>query len=103
MSKLKKSVQNIFRTSVIIAISLLLPHGAYNSKCNDKDLLCEDNKSVVCEREIENEEQSETVYITKTGKCYHKKDCACLKKSKIEISKDQAKNNEYVECSKCFG
>lgn len=103
MNKFKKSVQNIFRTSVIVAIALFLPQEIYNSKCNDKDLLCENSKPAVCEHEIENEEQSETVYVTKTGKCYHKKDCICLKKSKIEISKDQAENNEYVECSKCFG
>lgn len=83
-------------------MSLFLPWGVYNSKCNE-DLLCKNDKSLVCDSQIETDKKSETVYITKTGKCYHKQECCCLKKSKIEVSKEQAKKNEYKECSKCFG
>lgn len=51
---------------------------------------------------FEEQKKFGTVYITKNGKCYHKKDCSCLKKSKMAISKDDAEKNNYTICSKCF-
>ncbi len=58
-----------------------------------------DNKD---EKGIEQQKRSETAYVTKSGKCYHKGNCSCLKKSKIAMSKDDAVKNHYYECSKCF-
>ena len=41
-----------------------------------------------------------TVYITKTGKCYHTGECKSLRQSKIKTTlQDAAKN--YAPCSKC--
>lgn len=40
------------------------------------------------------------VYITKTGKKYHKKNCSSLKSTTISISLEDAKKS-YTPCSKC--
>lgn len=51
----------------------------------------------------ENQEKKDevTVYITKTGKKYHKGDCRYLKKSKIKISLKDACKREYTPCKVC--
>lgn len=41
------------------------------------------------------------VYITKTGKKYHKSGCKYLKKSKIKKTLKWAKANGYKPCSVC--
>ncbi len=49
-----------------------------------------------------NSAQSTTiVYITKTGKKYHNKGCASLKKSCIETSLQDAVDKGYTPCKKC--
>lgn len=48
-----------------------------------------------------NQEKSEQLYRTKTGKCYHKEDCKCLKDSKIEVSEQEVKESGLKPCSKC--
>lgn len=42
-----------------------------------------------------------TVYITKTGKKYHRSSCSSLSKSKIETTVFSAKLQGYTACSKC--
>ena len=49
----------------------------------------------------EKEKQSEQLYRTKTGKCYHKGNCACLKKSKIKVNQEEIKEADLKPCSKC--
>jgi len=44
---------------------------------------------------------SQTVYITKSGKKYHKTSCRHLSKSKIEIEIKNAKENGYKACKTC--
>ena len=44
---------------------------------------------------------SQTVYITNTGKKYHRDGCSYLKSSKITIDKDKAEKQGYEPCSKC--
>lgn len=44
---------------------------------------------------------SEVVYITKSGKKYHKDGCDSLSKSKIKISKGEAEQKGYEPCKKC--
>lgn len=44
---------------------------------------------------------SETVYITKTGSKYHSSNCSYLKQSKIEIDKNTAISQGYEACSRC--
>lgn len=46
------------------------------------------------------ENQSESVYITKNGKCYHKGGCKHLKKSKIKMDKEEAEKY-YSPCKNC--
>ncbi|MGD2087161.1 MAG: hypothetical protein PVH61_13340 [Candidatus Aminicenantes bacterium] len=41
------------------------------------------------------------VYITKTGKSYHSKNCSYLKKSKIKIKLSEAKRRGFKPCSRC--
>ncbi len=48
-----------------------------------------------------NNTKSSTVYVTKTGKKYHKDGCSSLSKSKIPISKDEAEKEGYTPCNKC--
>ena len=48
------------------------------------------------------EEQSTTVYITNTGEKYHRDGCQYLRQSKIAISLDDAINQGYTACSRCW-
>lgn len=41
------------------------------------------------------------VYVTKSGKKYHKADCSSLSKGKIEMLLETAKSEGYTPCSKC--
>ncbi len=43
----------------------------------------------------------EEVYITNTGKKYHRGNCPSLKKSKIPISLEKAKKDGYEPCKRC--
>lgn len=43
----------------------------------------------------------EVVYVTKSGKKYHKDGCDSLSKSKIEINKEDAEKKGYEPCKKC--
>ena len=45
--------------------------------------------------------QAVTVYITKTGKKYHRDGCRYLSKSKISISLSDAESEGYGPCSVC--
>lgn len=58
------------------------------------------NKKYTCKVTVK-DSTSTTVYITNTGKCYHKSGCRYLKKSKIAISKSKAKSQGYKACSVC--
>ena len=45
--------------------------------------------------------KEQTVYITKTGKKYHRANCRYLSRSKIPTSLKDAKANGYTPCSVC--
>jgi hypothetical protein len=45
--------------------------------------------------------KEQTVYITKTGRKYHRATCRYLSKSKIPTSLKDAKANGYTPCSVC--
>jgi hypothetical protein len=45
--------------------------------------------------------QSQTVYITRTGKKYHRGDCRYLSQSKIEVSLKDAKARGFTPCKVC--
>lgn len=44
---------------------------------------------------------TDMVYITRTGKKYHRADCGYLSESKIPIERAEAINNGYTPCSRC--
>ena len=45
--------------------------------------------------------KEQTVYVTKTGKKYHRATCRYLSRSKISISLKDAKAKGYTPCSVC--
>ncbi|RRA90395.1 hypothetical protein [Paenimyroides viscosum] len=45
--------------------------------------------------------KEQIVYVTKTGKKYHKGSCRYLKNSKKEIEKSKAKESGYTACAVC--
>ncbi len=49
----------------------------------------------------ETEKKEVTIYVTKTGEKYHSNGCQYLRKSKIPISLDNAKDQGYTPCSRC--
>jgi hypothetical protein len=49
----------------------------------------------------QNQKQEQTVYITKTGKKYHRASCRYLSRSKISTSLKDAKANGFTACSVC--
>lgn len=55
------------------------------------------------DKEKEGEESFCPVYVTRTGKCFHKDNSVCVRSSKIKIPLNEAVSNHYRKCSKCFG
>jgi len=49
----------------------------------------------------DNEEKAVTVYVTRTGKKYHRGTCSYLRQSKIPMSLKDAKASGYTPCSRC--
>lgn len=49
----------------------------------------------------ESDRTSSVVYITATGKKFHRAGCASLSKSKIEINRSEAMNEGYEPCKRC--
>lgn len=47
------------------------------------------------------DQQTVTVYVTNTGKRYHRDGCRSLRKSRIPISLDDAKKKGYTACGIC--
>ncbi len=45
---------------------------------------------------------SAIVYVTNTGKKYHKSSCSYLKKSKIQMNLSEAQSEGYTPCSRCY-
>lgn len=45
---------------------------------------------------------SAIVYVTQTGKKYHKSGCSYLKKSKIQKTLSEVQSQGYTPCSKCY-
>lgn len=49
----------------------------------------------------ENKKKAVQYYRTKSGKCYHKENCKCLKKSKVKVTEREIKEADLRPCSKC--
>lgn len=55
------------------------------------------------EQEMERPEKKEIiVYVTRTGKKYHRGWCGYLHSSKIALPLDKAIELDYTACSRCF-
>jgi competence protein ComEC len=52
-------------------------------------------------RQQQPQTKEQTVYVTKTGKKYHRATCSYLSKSKIPTSLKDAKANGFTPCSRC--
>ncbi len=50
---------------------------------------------------VQRSNQTQTVYITRSGKRYHRDGCRYLSMSKIPISLKDAKANGYTPCKVC--
>jgi hypothetical protein len=50
---------------------------------------------------VQQSEQTQTVYVTRTGKRYHRDGCRYLVSSKIPISLKGAKAKGYTPCKVC--
>lgn len=44
---------------------------------------------------------TQTVYLTRTGKCYHRDGCSCLRMSKIKTTKTAAVQRGFRACRLC--
>jgi len=51
--------------------------------------------------QVSQDPQSVTVYVTRTGKKYHRDGCRYLRQSRIPMSLKDAKANGYTPCSVC--
>jgi hypothetical protein len=51
--------------------------------------------------QLADDPQSTTVYITQTGKKYHKDGCRYLSQSKIKTTLKEAKANGFTACKVC--
>ena len=77
----------------IVALSLLFSISIQSSYAVVEDA----SKTIIAATQT----KSVTVYITKTGKKYHKAGCRHLKQSKISIKLKDAKANGYEPCKVC--
>lgn len=61
------------------------------------------NNSLSIDRSVssENKKESQSVYVTKTGKKYHTDKCRYYSDNCIKISKEDAKANGYEPCDSC--
>lgn len=69
----------------------------YHKEASEKQ-----TQSVIIKKEVEeNKDKGIIVYITDTGKKYHREGCRYLEQSKIEISLEEAKRRGYEPCKVC--
>jgi hypothetical protein len=47
------------------------------------------------------DKKTQTVYVTKTGKRYHKSGCRFLSNSKIQMTREEAEKKSYTPCKTC--
>ena len=53
------------------------------------------------DKAAQQDQQTQTVYVTRTGKKYHRDECRYLALSKIPISLKDAKARGYTACKVC--
>lgn len=91
-----------FALAVALALTLLttsVAAGAPSSSATSADRCCATKTASV--EHVAYAKASTVVYITKTGKKYHRSGCRYLKKSKIRTTLKKAKARRYKPCSVC--
>lgn len=93
-------------TGILFSILMVLPFSLAEAQEEkpQEQLTSITDKSEYLNVEDKNDvnKNSQTVYITKSGKRYHKQGCSCLKKSKKEVDIKVAEKAGYTPCSRCF-
>jgi hypothetical protein len=66
--------------------------------------LCSGGTAVLAQESVpapQTQPKGQTVYITRTGKKYHRENCRYLSQSKFSMSLKDAKAKGYTACSVC--
>ena len=86
---------------VVLLIGILIGYQIKDSRGNEKNYAITET---VPQSSVDSTptKQGRTVYITASGKKYHKAGCSYLKQSKIAITLQQAKEQGYTPCSRCW-
>lgn len=71
------------------------------SRCNPPKVKKEAQEEQITPAPAKKKEKDIIVYITRTGKKYHRAGCSYLRKSSIPISLKDAKSRGYTPCSRC--
>lgn len=98
MKNMKRNLVGKFGGAFLSGIIGLMSFSAVAVKADSYDNSQTKNSTSVSE----NEKKSEQYYRTRTGKCYHKSNCPCLKKSKIKVTDEEIKEADLRPCSRCF-
>ena len=69
--------------------------------CMENELVDPYERNYRDEDKFNSPENDPIVYITKTGKNYHREGCPYTKYTKIKIRLSEAKRKGYTPCSKC--
>lgn len=93
----KKDLQQVIAVllTVLSIVSVLCGVVAYNKYFN----VGEYSTSTI--KHTSHDIKTNTVYITDTGKKYHKRSCSALAKSCHSISRSKAVSKGYTSCNKC--
>lgn len=86
-------MQSVFERILLLllAFSLWLPNQVGASTVPVQTLSAQQAKEV----------DAETVYVTRTGKKYHRERCRSLSRSKIKTTVKEAQANGYTPCKVC--
>ena len=83
---------------ILGGIIVLTPFGASANEITNSN---SNNKSSIISVS-ERKKESEQLYKTENGRCYHKNGCSYLKYSQIKVTVEKIKQIELKPCSRCF-
>ena len=92
----------IFGLIIVLVIAFSVIAGFSHNDDEEGVFIKSSSKLNTISRRQEQEKKKEVyVYITKTGKKYHKGNCRYLKKSKTKIALKEACKRGYTSCKVC--
>lgn len=105
MNFMTRSMKRRFLIIVSIVVALFVSFGfgtTVNAKQVSNQVSGQDSVQV-SKQAPKQETKTETVYVTSSGKKYHKSTCRYVKdKSATSYSIDEAKKKGYTACSVCY-